>query len=160
MTPDQIFSIANLVAGLAWVALAVLPRQRWVATVVTGIVVPGLLAIVYVAIVATTFGRSEGGFSTLSAVAMLFRNPWMLLAGWVHYLAFDLLIGSWEVRDARERGFPHLLVVPCLILTFLFGPAGWLLYMVLRSTRASQRLHSRSSTSVSLNSHGTARRSV
>ena len=69
-------------------------------------------------------------------MATLFSNPWALLAGWVHYLAFDLLIGTWEVRDSRERGVPHLLVVPCLILTFLLGPAGWLLYMGVRSARS------------------------
>ena len=132
--PDQIFSIANLVAVIAWVLLAALPRQRWVASVLTGIVVPALFAVVYVAIVVTTFGRSPGGFSTLPAVATLFSNPWALLAGWIHYLAFDLFVGSWEVRDARARGVPHLLVLPCLVLTFLFGPAGWLLYMAMRSS--------------------------
>ena len=70
-------------------------------------------------------------------MATLFANPWLLLAGWIHYLAFDLFVGSWEVRDARERGIPHLLVVPCLVMTFLFGPAGWLLYALVRARRSS-----------------------
>jgi Domain of unknown function (DUF4281) len=61
------------------------------------------------------------------------RQPWLLLAGWVHYLCFDLLVGCWEVRDAHGRGVPHLLVMPCLFLTFMFGPAGWLLYQGVRS---------------------------
>jgi Domain of unknown function (DUF4281) len=69
-------------------------------------------------------------------VAALFTNRWLLLAGWVHYLAFDLLIGSWETRDAQERGVPHLLLVPCLFFTFMFGPAGWLLYMGIRTVRS------------------------
>jgi hypothetical protein len=80
-----------------------------------------------------SFAGAEGGFSSLDEVASLFRNPWLLLAGWIHYLAFDLLIGTWEVRDARSRGISHLLVLPCLALTFLFGPAGWLLYLAVRS---------------------------
>jgi ABA4-like protein len=92
-----------------------------------------VLAAVYVAIILTTWAGSSGGFTSLSAVATLFSNPWLLLAGWTHYLAFDLLVGSWEVRDARDRGVPHLLVLPCLALTFLFGPAGWLLYLGMRS---------------------------
>ena len=62
----------------------------------------------------------------------LFANPWLLLAGWVHYLAFDLFIGAWQVRDAKRTGLSHLLVVPCLVLTFLFGPIGLLLYLALR----------------------------
>jgi hypothetical protein len=44
-----------------------------------------------------------------------------------------LLIGVWEVRDAAARRVPHWRLVPCLLLTFLFGPAGWLLYLGVRS---------------------------
>lgn len=145
MAPEQVFSIANLIAIVAWLLLVILPRQRWVTELLTSVVVPTLFAIVYVAIVVTTFGRTPGGFSTLAAVATLFSSPWALLAGWIHYLAFDLLIGTWEARDARERGVPHLLLIPCLVLTFLFGPAGWVLYMGVRLTKSSQMLQSRSS---------------
>lgn len=145
MTPEQIFSIANLVAMAAWIALVILPGRRWVTDILTSTTVPLLFAIAYVVIIATTFGRTPGGFSSLADVATLFSNPWALLAGWIHYLAFDLLIGTWEARDARERGVPHLLVVPCLILTFFFGPAGWLLYRGVRLTKSSQMVHNRSS---------------
>jgi hypothetical protein len=134
VTPEQVFSVVNVIATVAWLMLVILPRQRWVTETVTSVAVPSLFAIVYVGIVATTVGRTPGGFSTLSAVATLFSNPWVLLAGWIHYLAFDLLIGTWEARDARERGVPHLLLIPCLVLTFLFGPAGWLLYRGVRLT--------------------------
>ena len=115
--------------------------------IVTSVVVPLFFAFVYVAIVVTTLGREPegGGFSTLAGVAALFSNPWVLLAGWIHYLAFDLLVGTWETRDARERGLPHLLLVPCLVLTFLLGPAGWLLYMAVRMTKSSQTRQSLSS---------------
>ena len=58
----------------------------------------------------------------------------VLLAGWVHYLAFDLLVGAWIVRTARAEGIPHWAVMPCLILTFLFGPAGLLAFAILRFT--------------------------
>jgi hypothetical protein len=135
VTPEQIFSIVNLIATGSWILLVTLPRQRWVTQIVTSVAVPLLFAIVYVGIVATTFGRTPGGFTTLAAVATLFSSPWALLAGWIHYLAFDLLIGTWEAVDSRKRGVPHLLLVPCLVLTFLFGPAGWLLYRGVRLTR-------------------------
>jgi Domain of unknown function (DUF4281) len=134
MTAEQLFSVLNLIATVAWLALVFLPRVRWVAAVVP-VLVPSLLAVVYVILVAATFMRSEGGFSSLAGVRALFENPWMLLAGWTHYLAFDLFIGGWEVRDAQRRGIPHLLVVPALILTFLFGPAGLLLYLAISLRR-------------------------
>jgi hypothetical protein len=132
MTPDQIFSIANTVALGAWILLIVLPRQRWVSGTLAPTAMPAFFAVIYVAIILTQWMGSAGGFSSLSAVATLFTQPWLLLAGWIHYLAFDLFVGSWEVRDARERGIPHLAVVPCLLLTFMFGPAGWLAYSGLR----------------------------
>ena len=131
MSNEQLFSIANMVALLSWVALVLLPRVPAVARLVTGLVVPALLAAVYVVLMATNWG-SPGGFGSLDAVAQLFANRSLLLAGWIHYLAFDLLVGSWEARDARERGVPHLLLIPCLFLTFMFGPAGWLLYQGVR----------------------------
>jgi hypothetical protein len=139
MTPERLFSIANALAALSWLLLLLLPRRRWVIDLVTSRVVPALFAVLYVGLVVTMFGSAEGGFSTLAGVATLFTNAWMLLAGWLHYLAFDLLIGTWEVRDAQARGIPHLFVVPCLILTFLFGPAGWLLYLTVRSALRRNR---------------------
>ena len=135
MTPELVFSVVNLAAALSWVLLVILPGRQWVSDTVAGIGVPLVLAVVYVVLVATNWGSSAGGFSTLADVALLFANPWMLLAGWVHYLCFDLLIGCWEARDARERGVPHLLVIPCLFGTFMFGPAGWLLYRAIRAGR-------------------------
>lgn len=138
MTNDQLFAAANTLALAAWVALIVLPRRPAVARIVTGLAVPALLSVAYIALMIANWG-GDGGFGTLDAVAQLFANRSLLLAGWIHYLAFDLLVGSWQARDARERGVPHLLLVPCLLLTFMFGPAGWLLYQVVRTlfSRAS-----------------------
>jgi hypothetical protein len=135
MSPEQLFTIANAIAALGWLMLAILPRQRWVTESMTGKAVPALFALLYILIIVTMFGSAEGSFATLDGVASLFTNRWLLLAGWVHYLAFDLLIGTWEARDARDRGVPHLVLIPCLFLTFMFGPAGWLLYMGLRTLR-------------------------
>jgi hypothetical protein len=131
MTPDQLFSILNLIAMAAWLPLVCLPRVRWTSTLLP-VVVPSLLAAIYVVLVAVTLPGSRGGFSSLAGVSALFDNRWALLAGWTHYLAFDLFIGGWEVRDAQTRGVRHLLVVPALVLTFFFGPAGLLLYLAIR----------------------------
>jgi len=62
-----------------------------------------------------------------------YSTTWGLLAGWTHYLPFDLVHRWWEARDAQRRGVPHLLVVPALVLTFLLGPAGLLLYLGIRA---------------------------
>jgi Domain of unknown function (DUF4281) len=141
MTAEQLFSILNLVTMAAWLPLVFLPKARWASTVVP-VLVPALLAVVYLGLIAATLPGSEGGFSTLAGVRTLFENPWALLAGWTHYLAFDLFIGGWEVRDSQRRGVPHLAVVPALLLTFFVGPVGLLLYLGIRqlATRGAARL--------------------
>jgi hypothetical protein len=134
----HVFSAVNLVAMAGWFSLAVFPRRRWAERLATWLI-PGLLAAAYVAIVAVRWGQSPGGFSSLGAVSQLFDDPWMLLAGWIHYLAFDLFVGSWIARDARARGIAHGWVLPLLLLTFMFGPAGWLAYLGARRTLAVTR---------------------
>ena len=133
MTAEQIFSVANLLAVLCWILLAALPARRWVTHVATGTAAPALFAVAYIAIVIAVFPHAEGSFSTLAGVSKLFANPWLLLAGWLHYLAFDLLIGTWETRDSIERGIPRWLLVPCLFPTLMFGPMGWIVYMGART---------------------------
>ena len=131
MSAEQVFLILNLITLAAWLPLVFLPKVRWTATLLP-VVIPSLLALIYVGLMSASVGRSEGGFSSLAEVRALFDNPWALLGGWTHYLAFDLFIGGWQVRDARRRGIRHLLIVPALVLTFFLGPAGWLLYLCIR----------------------------
>jgi len=137
MTADQLFSIANPLALVCWILLALFPNRRWVTEIVTGRAVPALFAVAYTAIVIAVFPHANGSFSTLAGVEALFTNPWMVLAGWLHYLAFDLLIGTWEARDSLARGVPRWLLVPCLFLTLMFGPIGWLIYVIV-STQYSR----------------------
>ena len=136
MSADQIFTLLNSIALVAWLLIAIFPRRPLVVETIAGTAIPAFFAAAYIAIIASALGGSEGSFSSLQGVAALFANPWLLLAGWTHYLAFDLLVGVWEVRDSSGRGIPHVMVLPCLLLTFLFGPAGWLLYLVLRRVRS------------------------
>ena len=129
MTPEQIFPLVNAVALGGWLVLALVRRPPLLLERAAAVAIPALLAVCYAVLIAAKWFGSPGGFSSLEEVATLFENRWLLLAGWTHYLAFDLLVGGWEARDARARGVPHLLLLPCLALTFLFGPIGWLLYL-------------------------------
>jgi Domain of unknown function (DUF4281) len=132
----HLFQIANTTALVSWIALAVQPKR--VARPLQ-MLIPGAFAVLYIWLIATSLPGAEGGFDSLANVKQLFTSDRAVLAGWVHYLAFDLFIGCWEVLDAQQRRLNHLLVVPCLFLTFMFGPAGLLLYLLLRTfmTKAS-----------------------
>lgn len=132
MTLDTIFLAANATAALGWVLLVFAPRSRLTRLIVLTGALPLLLSALYIGLLATHFGASEGGSGSLPEVVKMFRQPAMVLIGWVHYLAFDLFIGAWEARDARRRGVPHLALVPCLLLTFMFGPVGLLAYSGIR----------------------------
>lgn len=133
MTPDALFQVANPVALLGWIALLFSPLRPRLADRVASLLVPGLLAVAYVGLLAAHWGRAEGGgFGSLDEVAALFAQRHVLLAGWLHYLAFDLLVGAMIVRQGRALALPFWMVLPCLPLTFLFGPAGYLLFLALR----------------------------
>lgn len=134
MSAETLFSICNMLVLPGWLLLIVAPRWRWTKRLIDSCLLPLLLGLVYFYLIVRYFGEANGDFGSLAEVAQLFQNPHLLLAGWIHYLAFDLFIGSWEVRDAERIGIHHLLVVPCLVLTFLLGPIGFLLYFLLRWT--------------------------
>lgn len=134
MSPDALFQLANPLAMLGWVALLGAPLAPRLVQWVSGATIPLLLSLAYAGLVLAFWSQAPGGFGSLPEVQALFTHPHIALAGWVHYLAFDLFLGAWEVRTARAEGIPHWAVIPCLILTFLFGPAGLLAFAILRFT--------------------------
>jgi ABA DEFICIENT 4-like len=135
MTLDTLFQLCTTTAVAGWLVLLASPIAPTLADRISGLLIPTLLAIFYAGLVMAFWTRAEGGFDSLPNVMRLFTKPEIALAGWIHYLAFDLLVGAWEVRTAREDRIPFILVVPCLLLTFLFGPAGYLAFVSLRAAR-------------------------
>ena len=134
MNVEQIFSMAGILAMLGWLLLVILPRQP-IAQRIAGIVLPLVLSAVYLVLIVQHFQGAEGGFGSLADVAALFKKPELLLAGWIHYLAFDLFIGAWEIRDSHRHGIPHLVMIPCLLMTFMLGPIGLLFYFAIRTAK-------------------------
>jgi len=134
MTPEWMFSLVNITAMAGWAALAagIVFKNALLRDLLTGRIVPLILSAAYTGLIVLFWASSEGGFSSLDGVARLFSNPWLLLAGWVHYLAFDLVIGAMIVRKTADEGLPRLILLPILPLTFLFGPIGWLAFELVR----------------------------
>jgi hypothetical protein len=133
LSAESLFSIAGTLVLPGWFLLVVFPRWKYSANIIAAVVIPVLLAFLYGWLILTHIGSNDGGFGSLAEVRTLFSNDFLLLAGWVHYLAFDLFIGSWEVRDSQRHGIHHLVVVICLLLTFMLGPIGLLLYLATRA---------------------------
>ncbi|RYY31715.1 MAG: DUF4281 domain-containing protein [Chitinophagaceae bacterium] len=138
MSLDQIFSVCSTLAMAGWIILIFLPFWRNRDTYVFGIIII-ILSIVYAALLLPGFnGETFKSFGTLDGVAQLFTNKQMLLAGWVHYLAFDLLAGVYIVRNAAANNVNHWLTTPALAATFVAGPVGLLLYTVMRIVRTKK----------------------
>jgi len=80
-------------------------------------------------------------FFSLPAVQRLFTSPEIALAGWIHYLAFDLFVGLWLADRGDAMGLSRWIQAPILAATFMFGPFGLLLfYSVLGAERLRSRL--------------------
>lgn len=138
MTLDRLFDIASSFVLIGWLALLLAPLRRGLAVTtarwVTAILCGGYFALLAAGLAGP--GPPPGaGFDTLAGVRLLLSTPDALLAGWVHYLAFDLFIGAWQAEDAPAARIPHWLLLPCLALTFVAGPVGLLLYLLIKAAR-------------------------
>lgn len=135
MNSDQLFQLASAVVLPGWLALATAPYWR-ARAIFTARLIAALLAGLYISLlVAGLAGEGPppgASFTSLEGVRLLMSSEAALLAGWVHYLVFDLWVGSWEAEDNH---LPHALLLPCLALTFFAGPTGLLLYLILRRLR-------------------------
>ena len=134
MSPHELFPIPNSAAALCWAVLMLSPQaSAWPRRIAIGMAL--LLAMTYAALIGAFVSQGQGSFQSLAGVAKLFEHPGLLLAGWVHYLAFDLLVGVWERDEAARIGLSRWWLLPCQFLTFMFGPIGWLAFMALRQVR-------------------------
>ena len=134
MTLDALFNIANIVALVGWIILALAPLRRDLAIAAARCIAVALAVAYTVLLVQAVAGGGLGGdLTTLSGLTEGFSKPEAVLVGWVHYLAFDLWVGSWAIEDAGKRGVPHWAMIPVLYLTLMAGPIGLLTYLAVRA---------------------------
>ncbi len=141
MTAGFGFQIFNGFAMVGWLALGigVITGNARLRDQVAGLIWPALLAVGYVVILggAMTGALGDGagaadGLGTLDGVMAAFSNPWIVLGAWIHYLVFDLFVGTRIAQEAERDGVPKLWLLPILPLTLMFGPAGYLLFVLIR----------------------------
>ena len=132
MHAETLFSLFSTLAMVGWFILMLLPRRWPWLNHVPALWIPLALALGYSVLVGLYFFQADGGFDSLQNVQRLFTYPMAALAGWVHYLAFDLLLGCWIARKADAINISRLIQAPILLATFMFGPLGYLLFMVLK----------------------------
>ena len=128
---QTVFDISGMIAIAGWAVLLFTPLlPKWL-FIVPAYLVPGVLCALYIGLASVFTTDIEGDFETLQGVMILFDNPQATMAGWVHYLAFDLFIAAWQVSQAEKRGIRFWMILPCLPATLYFGPAGLFLFFVI-----------------------------
>jgi len=140
MNLELVFKVSAGLSVVGWLALFLFPRKRAINWWLCGTILPGLYAVLYTILCIVYWNQSPAGFverfgSLAGMLAMFNASSGLLLAGYVHYLAFDLFIGAWQARRAAVHNLPYLLLLPCLFLTLIFGPMGLLLNMVILAVR-------------------------
>ncbi len=136
MTPSVMFSIVNMIAMPMWLLMIVLPKWKITRYLIDHKILPIILSLFYVFYIVKSV--SEGGgmdFSNLDSVMELFTVENAVLAGWVHYLVFDLLVGMWILDQNKNLGIHHLLIIPCLLASFMMGPVGFLLFIIIKTIK-------------------------
>lgn len=113
--------------------VGVIQKRPFLRDTLPGVWIPVVLSASYTALIIFFFAQAEGGFDSLENVQKLFANPWVALGGWLHYLAFDMFIGSRIARQTHELGLPRWPLIVLLPLTFLFGPIGYLAFEGLKA---------------------------
>lgn len=137
---ENLFSLAGIIAISGWLLLLLSPWIPESSDRIAGCFLPLLLSLGYVLLVVVPGSDGGGGFGTLDEVMSLFSREQAALAGWIHFLAFDLFIGAWVCRKARSEGMAFRLVAPCLAVIFLLGPAGFLAFQSIRAMRGKPTL--------------------
>ncbi len=131
LTPDLLFNWAGQTAFYGWMILIFLPRIN-AFLFIPKYIIPIAIGLLYGGLMLSHYSNSEGGFGSLDNVRNLFMNDYILLAGWIHYLAFDLFIGAWIAKRSDYIGISRLIQAPILVATYMFGPIGLVLFMLIK----------------------------
>ena len=139
MTPTAVFSIASMITMPMWILMIFLSKWKVTRFLIDFKIIPLALTFIYAIYIFQAI--QIGGmmdFGSLKSVMALFTEENAVLAGWVHYLAFDLLIGMWMLDQNKELKINQLLMAPCLFLTFMLGPIGFLLFIIIKTVKQKQ----------------------
>ncbi|WP_460232273.1 ABA4-like family protein [Aurantivibrio plasticivorans] len=129
-----LFELFNTIICVPWAVLIFAPhysRTRWVAQ---SIWLPLLLLSLWLMLKLAKPPKLDGaGIFSFSGFQLLLTSPYTSTLLWLQVLIWDFILGTWIVRDAKRCRIRHLWTVPALVLTFISGPLGLILYYVQRT---------------------------
>ncbi len=130
---DALFWIFNALALFGWAVLLGFPGWAMGRRLIVGLIIPAIFAFAYAVLFVPLYLQAQGGFGSIEKLlALLSYDPAIVLAAWLHFLAFDLLIGRMILEESQTLQMPHRLMIAPLLLCFMFGPVGWLAFILLK----------------------------
>ncbi len=133
MTTTQVFSIAGMITTPMWILMIFFPKWKVTNYLISFKIVPIILSFIYTIYIINTISiNGMPDYGNLDSVMKLFTEENAVLAGWVHYLVFDLIIGMWILNASKKLNIHQLIIAPCLFATFMFGPVGFLLFFIIK----------------------------
>ena len=137
-TNDMLYLWINIGVLPFWLLIIFFPRSYLCKYLATSIFPIFLLSCAYVFILYQAFLSSfdfTGNFNLylgLSSISELFRDDLYLLMFWTHFVAVNLFIGGWILKDSNKFGINKIVLGLPLITTYLIGPIGILIYWLIR----------------------------
>ena len=137
-TIETLYMWINLGVLPFWFVLIVFPQSHLSRIFVTSIFPYLILSGVYIFILYKSYliGYDfDGNFSLylgLSELSRLFEDHLYIMVFWTHFIAINLFIGGWIVKDSQKFSINKVLMAVPLIVTYLIGPIGLLLYWIIR----------------------------
>ena len=137
-TIEMLYFWANFGILPFWLILIFFPNSNLSKYFVTSIFPILLLSGTYIFILYKSYLSSYNfidnfnlylGFEELSD---LFSNKSFLITFWIHFIAMNLFVGGWIVKDSQRLIINKILIILPLIFTYLIGPIGLLLYWLIR----------------------------
>ena len=137
-TVETLYMWINIGVLPFWFILIVFPQSHLSRIFVTSIFPFFILSGVYIFILYKSYliGYDfDGNFSLylgLSELSRLFEDHLYIMIFWTHFIAINLFIGGWIVKDSQKFSINKVLMAVPLILTYLIGPIGLFLYWIIR----------------------------
>ena len=137
-TIETLYMWINLGVLPFWFILIVFPQSHLSRIFVTSIFPFFMLSGVYIFILYKSYliGYDfDGNFTLylgLSELSRLFEDHLYIMIFWTHFIAINLFIGGWIVKDSQKFSINKVLMAVPLIVTYLIGPMGLFLYWIIR----------------------------
>lgn len=130
----RLYTVINTCTAPLWLLMIALPRSPLTARAVRAATpLYAVLGATYVGLLASGWGGERVDFRDPDTVRRGLLQPRGFLAGWAHYIAFDLFVGRWVWEQGLAQGRSTRVA---LLLTWLAGPAGLTVWLGQRAVVA------------------------